>query len=148
MGAYELLLRPLVFRLEPECAQTLAEWSLRRRWLWRLAAWHYDCHDPRLRVQAGGLEFPSPVGLAAGYDKGCHVLDSLLALGFGYVVGGTVLPEPRPGNPQPRVVRLKRQQALINALGFPTQGMANAAQNLERLRARDGARGKPLLVSV
>ncbi|MBI4310813.1 MAG: dihydroorotate dehydrogenase (quinone) [Chloroflexi bacterium] len=148
MGAYETFLRPLVFTLEPERAQALAEWGLRRRRLWRFLTWHYDRTDPRLRVQAAGLDFPSPVGLAAGYDKQCSVLDSLLALGFGYVVGGTVLKDPRPGNPKPRVLRLTRERALVNALGFPSVGMEAAAASLERLRGRLSAPGKPALVSV
>lgn len=151
MGAYETFARPLVFLLEPEKAQALAEWGLRRRWLWRALAWHYDYADPRLRVRAAGLDFPSPVGIAAGYDKQCQVLDSLLALGFGYVVGGTVTRDPRPGNPKPRVLRLPKQQALINALGFPSVGLEQARQSLQKTRKRTRVTGvplKPLLVSV
>ncbi|MBI4198206.1 MAG: dihydroorotate dehydrogenase (quinone) [Chloroflexi bacterium] len=148
MGAYESLLRPLVFMLEPEKAQALAEWALRRRWLWRLLSWHYDYADPRLRVRAAGLEFPSPVGLAAGYDKQCQSLDSLLALGFGYVVGGTVLREPHPGNPRPRVMRLPKEHALVNALGFPSVGVDAARRTLEGLQQQGNLRSKPLLVSI
>ncbi len=148
MGTYEALLRPLVFRMEPEHAQAFAEWWLQRRWLWRLLAWQYDYADPRLRVHAGGLDFPSPVGLAAGYDKQCIALDSLLRLGFGYVVGGTVTRDPRPGNPRPRVMRLPKQRALINALGFPSVGLAAAQRNIAQVRQRTGVKRKPLLVSV
>jgi dihydroorotate dehydrogenase subfamily 2 len=148
MGAYERLARPLLFLLPPERAQSLSEWALRRRWLWRLLTPVFDFQDTRLRVAAGGLTFPSPVGLAAGYDKNCELLDSLLRLGFGYAVGGTVLPEPRPGNPRPRLMRLPKQHALINALGFPSKGMAAAREALERLHRDAFGSGKPVIVSI
>lgn len=140
--------RPLLFLLPPERAQSLSEWALRRRWLWRLLAPIFDFQDTRLQVAAGGLHFPSPVGLAAGYDKNCEVLDSLLCLGFGYAVGGTVLPEPRPGNPRPRVMRLPKQRSLINALGFPSKGMAAAKEGLERRGRAASGSGKPVVVSL
>ena len=145
MSAYETLLRPLLFLLPPERAQAAAEWLLKRRWLWRLASAYLDYSDTRLHVTAAGLEFPSPVGLAAGYDKNCEFLGSLLKLGFGYVVGGTVVPQPRVGNPRPRLMRLPGQQSLINSLGFPSKGMAAAMRNLERLRR---PYPKPIVVSV
>jgi len=148
MGAYESLLRPLLFKLPPERAKAAAEWLLMRRWLWRLASSYLDYQDPCLRVKAAGLEFPSPVGLAAGYDKDCEFLGTLLDLGFGYVVGGTVLPEPRPGNPRPRLMRLPKQQSIINAMGFPSKGMATARRNLERLRRETHRCPKPIVVSV
>ena len=148
MGAYEKLARPLLFLLPPERAQSLSEWALRRRWLWRLLTPIFDFQDTRLRVTAGGLHFPSPVGLAAGYDKNCELLDSLLRLGFGYTVGGTVLPEPRPGNPRPRLMRLPKQRALINALGFPSKGMAAAREGLERLSRDATGSDKPVVVSL
>ncbi len=148
MGAYERLARPLLFLLPPERAQSLSEWALRRRWLWRLLAPVFDFQDTRLRVASGGLHFPSPVGLAAGYDKNCELLDSLLRLGFGYAVGGTVLPEPRPGNPRPRLMRLPKERALINALGFPSKGMAAARGALERLHRDPSGSSKPIVVSL
>ncbi len=148
MSAYERLARPLLFLLPPERAQSLSEWALRRRWLWRLLAPIFDFQDTRLQVSAGGLHFPSPVGLAAGYDKNCEVLDSLLRLGFGYAVGGTVLPEPRQGNPRPRLMRLPKQRSLINALGFPSKGMAAAKEGLERLGRAESGTSKPVVVSL
>lgn len=148
MGIYKSLLRPLLFLLPPEKAQAVAEWWLKRRWVWRLTSSYFDHSDPRLRVTAAGLQFPSPVGLAAGYDKDCQVLDSLLQLGFGYVVGGTVLPQPRPGNPRPRVMRLPKEHSLINALGFPSRGMQVASKNLEAMRLKTSGSAKPVIVSV
>lgn len=148
MGVYESLLRPLLFRLPPERAQATAGWFLKRRRLWRLASAYLDYQAPRLRVTVAGLDFPSPVGLAAGYDKDCEFLGALLDLGFGYVVGGTVVPQARPGNPHPRLLRLPEQQSLINALGFPSKGMAAAVRNLERLRREIRRHPKPVVVSV
>ena len=148
MSAYEILLRPLLFLLSPERAQAAAEWLLKRRWLWRAASPLLDYYDPRLQIRVAGLEFPSPVGLAAGYDKSCEFLEALLSLGFGYVVEGTVVPQPRSGNPRPRLMRLPGQGSLINALGFPSKGMEAAQRNLERLRRKARLRSKPVLVSV
>lgn len=75
-----------------------------------------------LATQVFGLEFPSPVGIAAGFDKEANVYNALFALGFGHVEIGTVTPEPQPGNPKPRVWRVPEQAALINAMGFPGPG--------------------------
>ena len=148
MGTYETLLRPLLFLLPPERAQAAAEWLLKRGWLWKLASSYLDYGDSRLHITAAGLEFPTPVGLAAGYDKNCEFLSGLLGLGFGYVVGGTVVPEARAGNPKPRVARLRSQQSLINSLGFPSKGMEAAKRNLERLHEKAGRYPKPIIASV
>ena len=87
-----------------------------------------------LPASVGGIALRNPVGLAAGLDKHCAALDSLAALGFGYVVGGTVTAHPRPGNPKPRVLRLTEQESVINTLGFPGDGLDAALVRLERLR--------------
>lgn len=87
-----------------------------------------------LPVSVGGIAVRNPVGLAAGLDKHCASLDSLAALGFGYVVGGTVTAQPRPGNPKPRVLRLTESESIINALGFPGDGLDAAIARLEGLR--------------
>ena len=87
-----------------------------------------------LPASVGGIALRNPVGLAAGLDKHCASLDSLAALGFGYVVGGTVTAQARPGNPRPRVLRLTERESVINALGFPGDGLDAALARLERLR--------------
>src|SRR6185369_4061869 len=84
------------------------------------------------------LTFPTPIGLAAGFDKDAIGFDSLLALGFGFVEVGTLTGEAQPGNPQPRMFRLPPDRALVNRLGFNNGGAAGA---LPRLRSRDHARG-------
>jgi dihydroorotate dehydrogenase len=96
------------------------------------------------RVHALGLEFPSPIGLAAGFDKDARGIDALLALGFGFVEIGTVTPRPQPGNPKPRMFRLVDDRALINRLGFNNGGADAVAA---RLRARR-RRGRPGIVGV
>jgi dihydroorotate dehydrogenase len=90
--------------------------------------------DPALTVRALGLEFPGPLGLAAGFDKEARGVDALLALGFGFVEVGTVTAQPQPGNPKPRMFRLPRDQALINRLGFNNHGADAAARRLARRR--------------
>jgi dihydroorotate dehydrogenase len=89
--------------------------------------------DPRLALRVFGLNFPNPVGMAAGFDKNAEVPDALLRAGFGFVEVGTITPLPQPGNPRPRLFRLPADQGVINRLGFNSQG-ADAA--LRRLAAR------------
>ncbi len=88
--------------------------------------------DPRLAVRAIGLNFPNPVGLAAGFDKNAAVPDAIAKFGFGFVECGTVTPRPQAGNPRPRLFRLSEDGAVINRMGFNNGGMEEAAPNLER----------------
>lgn len=144
---YKGVVRPLLFLLPPEGSHNLVLWLL-KRWMVRktlqLLSSSYDVRDPRLHVKIAGLNFPSPIGLAAGFDKNCHVLPQMIALGFGYVVGGTVLLAPQPGNPSPRLARISKDKSLLNSLGFPSQGVAGVRENLEKL---DGL-SRPLVISV
>lgn len=94
-----------------------------------------------------GLSFPSPIGIAAGFDKNAVVVPMLEALGFGFVEVGTVTLRPQPGNPKPRLFRFPQHRALINRMGFNNDGAEVVAARLQRLRARGGA-GVPLLVNV
>jgi dihydroorotate dehydrogenase len=89
--------------------------------------------DAKLAVRAFGLNFPNPVGLAAGFDKSAEVPDALLKLGFGFVEIGSVTPRPQPGNPRPRLFRLERDEGVINRMGFNNDG---AHVVLRRLAAR------------
>ncbi len=103
--------------------------------LWRLLG----PRDPVLAVRALGLEFPSPVCLAAGFDKDARAYRALAGFGFGAVEVGTVTPRPQPGNPQPRLFRLPADRALINRMGFrrpPRCATAAAAWSWERTSAR------------
>jgi dihydroorotate dehydrogenase len=89
--------------------------------------------DPKLVVRAFGLNFPNPIGMAAGFDKSAEAPDALLRLGFGFVEIGSVTPKPQAGNPRPRLFRLERDEAVINRMGFNNDG-ADAV--LRRLAAR------------
>jgi len=86
--------------------------------------------DPALAVRAFGLDFPNPLGLAAGFDKDAEVPDAMAKFGFGFVECGTVTPRPQAGNPRPRLFRLREDGAVINRMGFNNGGMAAAAANL------------------
>jgi dihydroorotate dehydrogenase len=106
----------------------------------RLLARLFAYDHPALAVERLGLRFPSPLGLAAGCDKNGIAVPAFAALGFGHVEVGTVTPAPQPGNPRPRVWRLRADAALVNAMGFPGDGAARVAAHLARWRAL-GARG-------
>ena len=96
---------------------------------------------PPLPTKLLGLTFPNPVGLAAGLDKNGAHIDALLGLGFGFVEVGTVTPRPQPGNPKPRMFRLVGEQALINRLGFNTEGVDALVRNVERAQRKGGLLG-------
>ncbi|MFZ5690924.1 MAG: quinone-dependent dihydroorotate dehydrogenase [Pseudomonadota bacterium] len=124
----ERLARPILHCFDPEEAHRMALYAL--RWA-PLPPARPD--DSRLQVRAFGLNFPNPVGLAAGFDKNAEVPDALLRLGFGFVEVGGVTPRPQPGNPRPRLFRLDADGAVINRLGLNSDG---AAAVLRRLAAR------------
>lgn len=90
--------------------------------------------DPRLAVGVLGLEFPNPLGIAAGFDKNARAFRAMLRLGLGHAECGTVTPRPQPGNPRPRMVRLKEDGAVINRMGFDNDGMERVAPRLARPR--------------
>lgn len=94
-----------------------------------------------LRTRLAGLDFPSPVGLAAGFDKDAEVPQQMLGLGFGFVEVGTITPKPQPGNPKPRLFRLAEDRAVINRMGFNNQGEPAAFARLERMARNHGLVG-------
>ena len=119
------LFRPLLYRLEAEKAHGLALTALR---LGPFAP------PPKARgplaIRVAGIDFPNPLGMAAGFDKDAEVPDSLLGLGFGYAEVGSVTPLPQPGNPRPRLFRLVEDRAVINRMGFNNGGLEAARQRL------------------
>ena len=133
LGVLDRLTRPLLRLVDPEDAHSLALAALRLAPLARPAV-----DDARLVVTAFGLTFPNPIGVAPGLDKNALVPDALLRLGFGFVEVGTVTPRPQPGNPRPRVFRLQADQAIVNRLGFNSEGLDAV---LPRLAARAGRSG-------
>ncbi|HRZ24433.1 MAG TPA: quinone-dependent dihydroorotate dehydrogenase [Candidatus Contendobacter sp.] len=128
---YYLLLRTLLFQLDPETAHDWTQMLMRlpgAGLLARIAAFGIP-NAPR-RVM--GIDFPNPVGLAAGLDKDGECIAIWRALGFGFVEVGTVTPRPQPGNPKPRMFRLPRAQALINRMGFNNQGVDRLVERVRR----------------
>lgn len=96
--------------------------------------WKYHMENPRLGVSCSRLRFPTPVGLAAGFDKHASVYPALAALGFGFVEVGTLTPRPQPGNPRPRLFRLPQEEAVINRMGFNNDGVEAALQSFSQLK--------------
>lgn len=96
------------------------------------------CHEaPILETKKMGLSFKNPVGLAAGFDKNGAYVDSMRLLGFGFIEVGTITPLEQPGNEQPRLFRLPKDQALINRMGFNNEGVDQLVENLKKIRSRD-----------
>ncbi|MGB8278622.1 MAG: quinone-dependent dihydroorotate dehydrogenase [Methylovirgula sp.] len=129
----DALARPLLLKLDPERAHRLTIKALSL--LPSLPSPH---DDPRLAVSAFGLNFPNPLGLAAGFDKDGEVVDAMLALGFGFVEVGTVTPHPQPGNPRPRLFRLSEDRAVINRFGFNSAGHVAVRDRLKRRQSKGG----------
>ncbi|KAA2285506.1 quinone-dependent dihydroorotate dehydrogenase [Arenimonas fontis] len=134
------LARPFLFHMDAERAHDLGLRGLETAW--RLGLNPLLSGRPKpLPTRVLGLEFPNPVGCAAGLDKdGAHV-DALLGLGFGFVEVGTTTPRPQAGNPRPRMFRLPEHQAVINRLGFNNRGVDTLVRNVERARRRHGLLG-------
>jgi dihydroorotate dehydrogenase len=133
---YERLVRPLLFSLDAEVAHHMAMRAL------AVASHLPGLLAPLRRFQPApkpvklfGLDFPNPVGLAAGFDKNGVALPAWEALGFGFVEIGTVTSKAQPGNPRPRIFRYPEERALINRLGFNNDGADVIAERLRKLRA-------------
>lgn len=132
---YKYLLRPLLFKFDPE---RVHHWSftgirilhvLGLGWLIRQG---YQVRDPRLEREVFGIRFPNPVGLAAGFDKDAKLFNELGNFGFGFVEIGTLTPKSQPGNPKKRLFRLKADQAIINRMGFNNGGVEAAVSRLQK----------------
>jgi dihydroorotate dehydrogenase len=134
MSLYNLV-RPLAFALDAETAHRTTINALKLLPARKPATFH-----PLLGTEVAGLHFPSPVGLAAGFDKDGEVPDAMLALGFGFVEVGTLTPWPQEGNPRPRLFRLVEDRAVINRMGFNNGGQEDALRRL-RKRKRRGVLG-------
>jgi dihydroorotate dehydrogenase len=126
--AFDAFSLPLLRWFDPEDAHRMAIQGLRL-----LPPMRPRPDDPKLAVRAFGLNFPNPIGMAAGFDKSAEAPDALLRLGFGFVEIGSVTPKPQAGNPRPRLFRLERDEAVVNRMGFNNDG---AEVVLRRLAAR------------
>lgn len=137
---YKSIIRPVLFRFNPESVHHLTLAALRfagrvplvRGIIKRM----FTVADPRLEREVLGMRFPNPVGMAAGFDKNAEAYGELGLLGLGFVEVGTVTPLPQPGNPRPRLFRLPRDRALINRMGFNNGGLDNARGNLRDRREK------------
>ncbi|MBI5243231.1 MAG: quinone-dependent dihydroorotate dehydrogenase [Elusimicrobia bacterium] len=138
MSLYERWLRPLAFSLDPETAHALAVDALAAAGSFKplraLIERAYGFEHSALKTTVAGLDFPNPVGLAAGFDKDCRAVPALCAFGFGFIELGTLTPRAQGGNPRPRLFRFPSREALVNRMGFNNEGAETAARRLSRLR--------------
>jgi dihydroorotate dehydrogenase len=143
-------IRRLLFLLDAESAHGLAERQILRLQTVRplVALITAACRPPaQAAITLWDLDFPSPVGLAAGFDKNATMVRLLAALGFGFIEVGTVTLEPQAGNPRPRLFRFPAEHALVNRLGFNNDGARRVADRLEELRQSSDAL-PPIFVNV
>ncbi|MEX5270357.1 quinone-dependent dihydroorotate dehydrogenase [Kocuria sabuli] len=151
MRFYPTFFQAVFSRMDPEKAHRVGFAGIRAARAVRLstALRVYTRPDPALEVQALGLRFPSPFGLAAGFDKGAEGIGALTDLGFGHVEIGTVTAQAQPGNPRPRLFRLVDDRAVVNRMGFNNDGAAAVAPRLaaarRELEADHRGRARPVL---
>ena len=133
---YKSSIRPLLFRFDPEWVHHFTFKTLKK--LGKTAAFRnivkkkFQVEDPRLEREVFGLKFKNPVGLAAGFDKDAKLFQELSDLGFGFIEIGTVTPKPQPGNEKKRLFRLKKDNAIINRMGFNNDGVEAAVKRLKK----------------
>jgi dihydroorotate dehydrogenase len=141
---YKHLILPILFRFDAEnihhTVTRLLKIALAIPGVSFLCRKLYLLEDNRLARTVFGLTFPNPVGIAAGFDKNAELISELSDLGFGFVEIGTVTPRPQPGNPRPRLFRLKADQGLINRMGFNNKGVGPAAGRLREFAQNRGKR--------
>jgi dihydroorotate dehydrogenase len=135
LTVYSSLLRPLLFRMSADTAHDIGRLALRWRTPWKVLGGNPP-DDPRLAMNLGGLALRSPIGLAPGFDKSGDLLPALTELGFGFIVVGSITPQPRQGNPHPRLHRYPDRESVTNCMGMPNVGLAAAVELLGRPRNR------------
>jgi dihydroorotate dehydrogenase len=146
---YKSLVRPLLFRKDPETSHEMILHLLARlNFLYGALEDFYKIEDSRLAVKVGPLAFPNPVGLAGGFDKNVTAPKMISAFGFGFMEVGAITAQAQPGNPKPRLYRLPEDMALINRLGFNNEGAEAIALKLDRLRVRGGRPKIPLGMNI
>ncbi|GAB2520645.1 quinone-dependent dihydroorotate dehydrogenase [Spirosoma aerophilum] len=142
---YKHIILPLLFRFDAETIHhtvtRLLQIALSIPGVSAICRKIYVVEDDRLARTVFGLTFPNPIGMAAGFDKNAELISELSDLGFGFVEIGTVTPRPQPGNPRPRLFRLKADGGLINRMGFNNKGAGPAAERLRHFaKNRNGRR--------
>lgn len=138
MNLYRDVLGPALFALSADRSHALAQAALRWPFPWRVmsSASGLNVHDSRLKTTFAGVALSNPVGLAAGFDKNCDLLDALSCLGFGFICVGSIMPQPRAGNPYPRLVRYRDRESIADSMGVPSKGRDYAVARLRRHRSR------------
>ncbi|MAW95121.1 MULTISPECIES: quinone-dependent dihydroorotate dehydrogenase [unclassified Leeuwenhoekiella] len=132
---YKSIIRPLLFKFDPETVHHFSFKSIRlmsKLGITKLVKGQFQINDPRLEREVFGLKFKNPVGLAAGFDKDAKLYKELSDFGFGFVEIGTLTPKPQSGNPKKRLFRLKEDQAIINRMGFNNGGVDAAVLRLKK----------------
>ncbi len=132
---YKLVIRPLLFLLDPETVHHFSFSSIKllsRLGFSAVFRKLFSMDDPKLEREVFGLKFKNPVGLAAGFDKDAKLFNELSDLGFGFIEIGTLTPKPQPGNPKKRLFRLIEDKAIINRMGFNNEGVFDAVERLRK----------------
>ncbi|WP_340074922.1 quinone-dependent dihydroorotate dehydrogenase [Leptobacterium sp. I13] len=133
---YKFIIRPLLFLFDPERVHhftfSLIRFVCNSPFLSGIIKKTYTIDDKRLERKVFGLTFKNPVGLAAGFDKDAKLYNELSCFGFGFIEIGTLTPKPQSGNPKKRLFRLKKDQAIINRMGFNNEGVAKAVERLKK----------------
>jgi dihydroorotate dehydrogenase len=146
---YKTIIRPLLFRKDPEEShEKILTLLSRLEFLSAAFEQFYRVADSRLRIRVGPLTFENPVGLAGGFDKNAVAPRIIASFGFGFMEIGAITARPQPGNPKPRLYRLPEDDALINRLGFNNEGAAVIAAKLDRMRARGELPKIPLGMNI
>ena len=127
---YKTVIRPLLFKFQPETIHRVVCLFLKLPLLTKLLKQIYNFHSSVLETKIAGLHFKNPIGLAAGFDKDAELLSQMTDLGFGFLEIGTITPKGQPGNEKPRLFRLPKDQALINRMGFNNSGVDYVRKNL------------------
>jgi len=141
MGIINSIAKRTLFKLDPEVAHGLSIRGLKLYQASGIPQGYPNNHYPELALKLAGLNFPNPLGIAAGFDKNGEVPGALLRMGFGFAEIGTVTPLCQVGNPRPRIFRLHRERAVIYRLGFNNQGHTNVVKNLQSIRLKNANNG-------
>jgi dihydroorotate dehydrogenase len=137
---YKYFIQPLLFLLPAETAHrfvfSLLKIGFKIPGFSTLVKSMYSYSNPKLAQEFCGIKFPNPIGLGAGFDKNAELIDELACLGFGFIEIGTVTPKAQPGNEKPRLFRLKKDQALINRMGFNNEGLEKLVKRLQNRQTK------------
>ncbi len=137
---YKSLIRPLLYKMPPEKAHYftagLLQMADKLGVVRSIVKQQFQLDDARLERNVFGLNFPNPIGLAAGFDKDARWIDALELLGFGFIEIGTLTPKAQPGNDKPRLFRLEKDEALINRMGFNNGGVEAAVERIKKCHHR------------